>query len=253
MEIKKGKFIVIDGNDGTGKTTQTLLLIKQLKDRGHEVEMADFPQYNTKSAGLVEEYLSGKYGAADEVSPYIASVFYAVDRYDASFKIREWLNQGKIVVSNRWVTANMGNQGCKIDNPLERKAYIDWLNNLEYGLFKIPKPDLNIILHLPAEVSQTLSQKRTREDWKGKNTDIHQNNLVHLQKAEKTYLEIAQNEAVYLIDCFKDGQILSPILVNNLILEKVKYLLNLQDPTKNNFSELDIKIKDIFLKAGLSK
>ena len=92
MEKYSGKFIVIDGTDGSGKTTQLNILKEKLETEGYLVEVADFPQYNTKSAGLIEEYLSGKYGQADEVDPYKASIFYAVDRFDASSKIKNWLN-----------------------------------------------------------------------------------------------------------------------------------------------------------------
>jgi dTMP kinase len=111
---KKGVFIVIDGTDGAGKKTQTDILCEKLKAYGFAVEIADFPQYGHKSAGLVEEYLNGRYGTAEAVGPYAASIFYACDRYDASFKIRKWLAEGKVVVSNRYVAANMGHQGGKI-------------------------------------------------------------------------------------------------------------------------------------------
>ena len=97
MSNYSGKLIVIDGTDGSGKTTQLNLLKNKLESEGYEVMVADFPQYNQKSAGLVENYLSGKYGQADEVTPYQASVFYAADRFDASFEIRNWLKNGKIV------------------------------------------------------------------------------------------------------------------------------------------------------------
>ena len=97
-----GKFIVIDGIDGSGKATQTNIIINRFKQLKYQVETADFPQYGTKSAGLVEEYLNGKYGGPKEVGPYAASIFYAVDRYDASFKIKKWLKQGKIVISNHF-------------------------------------------------------------------------------------------------------------------------------------------------------
>ncbi len=100
--VRPGRFIVIDGTDGSGKATQTGLLVDELKLAGYDVAMTDFPQYGTKSAGLIEEYLNGKYG---QVGPQAASVFYAIDRFDASFKIREWLEQGKIVISNRYVIA----------------------------------------------------------------------------------------------------------------------------------------------------
>ena len=205
-----GKFIVIDGTDGSGKTTQAEILIQKLKDAGHRVELADFPQYNTKSAGLVENYLEGKYGGVDEVDPKIASIFYASDRYDASFKIRQWLDEGKIVISNRYTSANMGHQGAKLSDKAKRKDLFDWLYNLEYKTFNIPQPDLNMILHVPAEISQKLSQEREREDWKNKTNDIHQGNLNHLKQAEQTYIEMTEiYDNFKLVECVENNEILS--------------------------------------------
>jgi dTMP kinase len=213
-----GKFIVIDGTDGSGKTTQFNLLIDKLKAEGFDVEIADFPQYNTKSAGLVEEYLSGKYGTADEVTPYQSSIFYAVDRFDASFKIREWLKAGKIVVANRYVSASLGHQGGKIENPLERKVFFNWLYELEYKLFNIPKPDLSLILHVEAEIAQELAKNRHREDWKGKTRDIHEENINHLKKAEEVYLEIAKTFPDFkLIKCTREGVIMNREEIHQLV------------------------------------
>ena len=224
METLKGKFIVIDGTDGSGKTTQFNLLIEKLKNNDKQIEVADFPQYNTKSAGLVEEYLSGKYGTAEEVGPKIASIFYAADRYAASFKIRQWLSEGKIVISNRYVSANMGHQGSKITNTEERKEYFDWLYDLEYNLFKIPKPDLNIILHVAPEISQQLAKDRAREDWIGKTKDIHEENLNHLKLAEQTYLEIAKYPGFTLIECTKNNQILTREEIHNFVWQETEKL-----------------------------
>lgn len=213
-----GKFIVIDGTDGSGKTTQFNLLVEKLKAEGFAVELADFPQYNTKSAGLVEEYLSGKYGNADEVTPYQSSIFYAVDRFDASFKIRQWLKDGKIVIANRYVSASLGHQGGKIDNPLERKVFFNWLYELEYKLFNIPKPDLSLILHVEADIAQKLAANRHREDWVGKTRDIHEENLNHLQKAEQVYLEIAQMFPDFkLIKCTREGEIMTREEIHELV------------------------------------
>ncbi|MBN2884786.1 dUTP diphosphatase [Patescibacteria group bacterium] len=210
MSNYSGKFIVIDGTDGSGKTTQLQLLASKLLAERYDVEIADFPQYNTKSAGMVEEYLSGKYGGADDVNPYAASLFYAVDRFDASFQIREWLKQGKIVISNRYISSNFAHQGGKIDNALERKLFFNWLSEIEYKIFNIPKPDLYLILHVEAEVSQKMAQDRQREDWKGKTKDIHEDNLQHLKKAEKAYLDIAQNLPDFrLIKCTRNNEIMS--------------------------------------------
>ncbi|MBI3626839.1 deoxynucleoside kinase [Candidatus Uhrbacteria bacterium] len=219
-----GKFIIIDGTDGAGKGTQTELLTKKLKELGHQVEKADFPQYGQKSAGLVEEYLNGKYGPQSEVGPYRASIFFAVDRYDASFKIRKWLEEGKVVISNRYVTANMGHQGGAIPDDQERRKYFDWLYKLEFETFGIPRPDLNIILHVPAETAQILVDKKGHRDYVGgQKRDIHEADLGHLQRAEKTYLQIAQSfPGFVLVECAPGGQLLSIEEVHKLIWEKVE-------------------------------
>lgn len=217
-----GKFIVIDGIDGSGKETQTKLITNRFKQLGYKIETIDFPQYNKKSAGLVEEYLSGKYGGLNEVNPYIASTFYAVDRYDASFKIKKWLKQGKIVISDRYVAANMAHQGSKIADENEQKKYLKWLYNLEYKIFKIPRPDLNIILHINAILAQKLSQQRKKQDWHNKTEDIHQNNLEHLKSSEKIYLKIAGAFPDFtLIECIKNKKIMPREKINDLIWEKI--------------------------------
>jgi len=222
MANGKGKFIVIDGTDGSGKTTQIELLAANLRYAGFEVELADFPQYNTKSAGLVENYLEGRYGTPDQVGPYRASIFYAADRYDASFQIKDWLKEGKIVIANRYVTANMGHQGGKISNPLERKHFFNWLYQLEYEIFNIPKPDLNIILHVPAQISQNLARLRIRVDWENKTNDIHQEDLGHLEKAEKVYLEIAKSfPDITLVECARDGRLLDREQISGLVWEEI--------------------------------
>jgi len=222
-EIQKGRFIVIDGTDGSGKATQTNLLLEELKMAGFDVEMTDFPQYGTKSAGLIEEYLNGKYG---QVGPEAASIFYAIDRFDASFKVRQWLNEGKIVISNRYVTANAGHQGGKIADDIDRLKYFKWLDNLEYNIFNIPKPDLNIILHMPAEMAQGLVDKKTsdqREYANGKKRHLHEADIDHLKNAEKVYLQIAKLfPNTKLVECVKAGELMPPEDIHNKVWELVR-------------------------------
>jgi len=226
MNKYSGKLIVIDGTDGSGKATQLNLLKIKLESEGYSVMVADFPQYNQKSAGLVEEYLSGKYGQANDVTPYQASIFYAVDRFDASAKIRGWLESGKIVLANRYTSANMGHQGGKIENPLERKAFFNWLYDLEYKLFDIPKPDLSIILHVEAEISQKMAQSRARTDWSGSKADIHEKSLDHLKNAERVYLEIAESYPEFqLINCTKNGAILTREEISLLVWMMIKRII----------------------------
>lgn len=218
-----GKLIVIDGTDGSGKATQTNLLVETLKNSGYPVETIDFPQYGTKSAGLIEEYLNGKYGG---VNAYAASIFYSIDRFDASFKIKQWLEDGKIVIANRYVTANAGHQGGKLTDDIERIKYFKWLDNLEYNIFSVPKPDLNVILHVPAETAQKLvdnKDPKSREYANGKKRDLHEADLNHLKNAEKAYLEIAKLfPNTKLIECVEKGDLLKPSEIHNKVWELVR-------------------------------
>lgn len=223
---KRGKLIVLDGTDGSGKATQLKLLIDTLKKESYNAEMVDFPQYGTKSAGPLEEYLNDKYG---QVNPYAASIFYAIDRFDVAFQIRQWLEQGKIVIANRYVTANAGHQGGKIDDNVDRLKYFKWLDNLEYNIFNIPKPDLNIILHVPAAVAQKLVDKKkpeTRQYAGGKKRDLHEADLKHLQNAERVYIEIAKLfPNTKLVECMDGKQLLAPRQIHNKVWELVRRIV----------------------------
>lgn len=213
-----GKFIVIDGTDGSGKATQTGLLINSLKEAGYNVAMMDFPQYDTKSAGPLEKYLTGKYG---EVNPQAASIMYAVDRFDASFKIRKLLDEGVIIIANRYVTSNAGHQGGKIPNKAERIKFFRWLDQLEYGIFNIPKPNLTIILHLPAEVTQRLVMERSVRD--NRPLDIHETDTAHIQAAERVYLEIAKLfPNTKLVECMNGNKLMTPQHVHGKVWELVR-------------------------------
>lgn len=240
MENIQGKLIVIDGIDGSGKGTQTQILIDRLLQDGYKVKMADFPQYGSKSAGLVEEYLNGKYGPGEEVGPYRASIFYAADRYDASFKLKDWLKEGYIVISNRYASANMGHQGGKITDSIKRKKFLDWVYGLEYRLFQIPKPDLNLILHVEAEIGQKLVEnKAIRSYLNGEKRDIHEADINHLRAAEQTYLEIAKSFPDFtLIECTENGKMRKREEIHNLIWEKVIALIDpkrTEPSSKENF------------------
>ena len=225
---QKGKLIVIDGIDGAGKTTQIGRLVNQLIKQGHDVVTADFPQYGTKSAGMVEEYLNGKYGASEDVNPYVASFFYALDRYDASFKIRNWINQGKIVITDRYVSANMGHQGGKFDTLQKRQEYFRWLDYYEYTVFGIPRPDMTLILHIPHEHGQGLMKDREDKQYieSEDQLDTHEADLDHLKRAEQTYLEMAQEfDDFELIECMQDGRLLSIEEISELVWQSASKIL----------------------------
>jgi dTMP kinase len=221
MDQKQGKFLVIDGTDGSGKATQTKLLIERMRREGFQVETIAFPRYGQKSAGPVEDYLAGKYGTAEDVGPKRASIFFAIDRYAASFQIQQWLNEGKVVVADRYVAANMGHQGGKIADQSEREEYFRWNDELEYENFGIPRPDMNLILHVPCKVSQSLLEKRDGDDQ-----DIHQADINHLIQAEKTYLQMAEMfDEMRLIGCCREDGLLSREEIHELVWKEVEQLL----------------------------
>lgn len=223
--VRQGKFVVIDGTDGTGKATQADLLVQRLRDNSFDVLKIEFPQYGEPSAGLIESYLAGKYGSAVSVGPYRASVFYSCDRYDASFQIRQALAENKIVVADRYVTANMGHQGGKIEDEEERKKFFAWLEGLEYGIFEIPRPDLNIILHADTEITRQLMEQRAAET--GTSMDIHEVDMNHLRQAEKVYLEIAAMMTnTELIECAENSQLMSRERISDMIWNSVMKTIN---------------------------
>ncbi|MBT6254457.1 thymidylate kinase [Candidatus Uhrbacteria bacterium] len=204
--ITTGAFFVIDGTDGAGKATQTRKLVERFVSEGRAVETISFPQYGAKSAGMVEEYLGGKYGEnAKDVNAKAASIFYAVDRFDASFKIKQWVAEGKIVISDRFVGSNMGHQGGKITDQDERSAYLAWNDDMEHNILRIPRPTLNVILSVPVEVAMKLAKQGEKEKTKVKG-DIHEKDPDHLQASIETFKEVATNFPGYhLIDCSQEG------------------------------------------------
>jgi len=207
-----GKFIVIEGTDGSGKGEQTIRLVKRIKDSGKEVSPFDFPRYNEPSSWFISEYLNGRFGTLEEVSPKTASIFYALDRYAAAPAIRAALDKNNIVISNRYVASNLGHQGSKYNSSDERKKYFEWNYDLEYNINGIPKPDLNIILHVPAEIAQALVDKKLERQYLGgKKRDLHEADISHLKRTEETYKQLAElfPDDFTVVECVENGRLLS--------------------------------------------
>ncbi|OGZ22218.1 MAG: hypothetical protein A2W55_00700 [Candidatus Nealsonbacteria bacterium RIFCSPHIGHO2_02_38_10] len=231
--MKKGKFFVFEGIDGSGKSTQTNLLAQRLIKEGYKMEKIDFPQHGEKSSGLVDEYLNGKYGSSEEVGPYRASVFFACDRYAASFKIRKWLEEGKIVICDRYTTSNIGHQGGKIKNKEERRKYFKWLFDFEYNLFGIPRQDFTFLLKTSPEFSLKLSNKITDHEKMARRkaylkdsetTDIHEKDRKHLSNALESFLQTANEfpENFEIIECVEKEKLSPPEIIHQKIWEIIK-------------------------------
>jgi dTMP kinase len=222
----KGKFIVIEGTDGSGKGTQFKLLADRLQKMGLGFGTADFPQYGKPSSFFVEKYLRGEYGTAEEVGPHRGSLFYALDRFDESFNLKKIIDSGQHLISNRYVTSNIGHQTGKIESREEQDEFLEWIDHLEYEMLGSPRPDMVIFLSVDPEVGQQLvAQKKAREYTKGKSHDIHEADINHLRKAFETYNYVVEKLGWVKIDCMKDGEIMTPEEIHELVFEKVQELL----------------------------
>jgi dTMP kinase len=206
--MKKGIFIVIEGSDGSGKGTHFNLLTEWLEEQGREIATYDFPQYDQPSSYFVREYLNGKYGGADELGAYKPSFFYALDRFDVSAALRKDLAEGKLVICNRFTGSSMAHQGQKLKGK-ERTAYFDWLFALEFDTLSIPKPDLNIVLIMPADIAQKLVDQKGERNYINKKRDIHEADINHLRGAVAAYQELCQRfpDTFTSINCTENNQL----------------------------------------------
>ncbi|PIS07717.1 dTMP kinase [Candidatus Berkelbacteria bacterium CG10_big_fil_rev_8_21_14_0_10_43_13] len=204
-----GHFIVIDGSDGAGKKTQSDLLITRLKKDGHKIAAYDFPVYDSFFGKMIGRYLNGEFGQADEVDPYLVSVLYAGDRWQASQEIKNDLDAGKVVIANRYIQSNMAYQTAKFKTKAEKDKYLKWLSELEFQIYQIPKPDLVIYLYVPFRISQALVDKKAKRSYTNLVRDIHEKDADFLSRVEKSYLMLAEKYPEWRkIDCVENGQIM---------------------------------------------
>lgn len=227
MKPAKGLFLTIEGTDGSGKGTQFKLLAERLTAAGYDVATFDFPQYESPSAYFVKKYLNGEYGTADEVGPYTASLFYALDRYEAAPKIREAMMAGKIILVNRFTGSNMAHQGTKFKHAEERRGYFIWIDNLEFEMLGIPRPDVNFVLRVPADIAQGLVDHKDERSYTDKKRDIHEADINHLKRSVEVYDNMCDlfPKDFRRIDCVRHDKLMSIEQISNLLWEQVEPLL----------------------------
>jgi dTMP kinase len=200
-----GKLIVIEGLDGSGKSTQLDLLYENLKKKGIDCKSVSFPDYDNPSSTLVKMYLAGNFGKKPgDVNAFAASVFYTVDRY-ASYKANwgEYYNNGGTIVSGRYTTSNAVHQASKLPES-EWEDFLSWLYDFEYNKIGIPAPDKVIFLDMPVEVSQKLLTGRYHGD-EGKK-DIHEKDKDYLARCRESAVFTARHSGWTIIPCAKDGE-----------------------------------------------
>lgn len=220
-----GKLIIIEGGDGSGKATQTALLVKRLAAEGQAVRAVSFPDYDSDSSALVKMYLRGDFGSdADAVNPYAASAFYAVDRF-ASYQLhwKSFLQDGGIVVADRYTTSNMLYQMIKINDPAARQVYLNWLWDFEFGKMGLPVPDMVILLDVPLAVTERLMAGRKGKTG-GHTGDIHEANEGFLQKCHHAYDALAAQYGWQRIACADGLEMRSAEAIHNDVYQAVRTL-----------------------------
>jgi dTMP kinase len=204
MTKNRGRIIVIEGTDCSGKETQSNRLMETMKKSGRRVQRLSFPMYDTPTGRIVGGPYLGKpqisagwfAEGAPNVNSKVASLYYAADRLYNLPKIEKLLSDGVDVILDRYVWSNFAHQGGKIADPAQRSEMYEFLEKLEFELLGLPRPDLTIFLHMPYEVALKLRQARTAEA-----ADQHESNPAHLRQAEKTYLELAKKYHFQTIKC----------------------------------------------------
>ncbi|MBE6924824.1 MAG: thymidylate kinase [Ruminococcaceae bacterium] len=219
-----GKLIVIEGTDGSGKSTQFSLLTQRLESEERAFRRLVFPRYSEPSSALIRMYLGGEFGTDPKaVNSYAASAFYAVDRY-ASYK-QDWEKyyaEGGVLVSDRYTTSNAVHQASK-EPPENREAFLKWLYDFEYNLLGLPKPDLTIYLDVTTDCTEKLMRHREQET--NTKADIHEQDMNYLATCRQAGREAAAYSGWTVIQCVRDGAMRSVEDIHQEIYAKIIKLL----------------------------
>ncbi len=208
-------FIVLEGVDGSGKSTQIANLRRMFAERNIPTEYLHFPRFDAPFFGeLIARFLRGELGGVDAVDPYLVAMLYAGDRRDAASKIRRWLDTGRVVIVDRYVYSNIGYQCAKIADEKERERLRDWIMTLEYDYFAIPQPDVSIFLDVPfAFTCSKLGETRTGDDREYLRgcSDIHESSLDLQRAVRSVYRDAARRDAdMHVVDCSLAGDRMAP-------------------------------------------
>ncbi len=212
-------LIVLEGSDGSGKATQTTRLYERLQNLGVDVIRVSFPNYESESSALIKMYLRGDFGAtAEEVNPYAAATFYAVDRFASFQSWKDFYAGNGVILADRYVGSNMAHQSAKIRRKADREKFLNWLDNFEYKRLQLPRPDLTIFLDMPPKIAAMLRRERGRED-------IHESDAAYMIKSYNAYKEIAEKFQWKIVNCSAGNFAKSAIDIHEEIFGLVEAML----------------------------
>ena len=221
-------FIVLEGLDGAGKSTQIKKLRDMFAEQGIPSEYIHFPRFDAPYFGdMIARFLRGEFGSVEQVDPYIVAMLYAEDRRDAATLINGWMDEGKVVIADRYVYSNIGYQCAKVESEAEREKLKEWIFSLEYDYFKIPRPDVSLFLDVPfAFTERKLTEVREGEDRSYLNgaKDIHEQSMDLQRKVRQVYVDAARvDKDMHLVDCStSEGNMASPEVIFERVMQRVK-------------------------------
>ncbi|MCR4324270.1 MAG: hypothetical protein NUV69_01135 [Candidatus Curtissbacteria bacterium] len=217
MTKARGKLIVFEGSDGSGKTTQAKLLLNLLKKKKISTVYISFPRYEKSMWGkMVRRYLDGDFG--NDPDPYLISTLYAGDRMTAAPQLRKWLSEGKVVVANRYAPSSLCHMAAKFKKGPAREKYMKWQQHLEYKENGIPNEDMVVYLRVPANVSQKLMKVRK--------LDLHEKDKKYMEESFAIYEMVSKKKKNWVrVECSNDGKILPPGKIHKEVVEAVSSLI----------------------------
>ena len=196
----RGKLIVLEGIDGSGKHTQLEMLARAMRDRGFAYATIDFPRYDGFFGQLIAEYLNGRFGTLNAVDAHFSALLFAGDRLENRKQLEFLLEEGKLVLADRYIASNLAHQGARV-SPTRQKSFRKWLEQLEYDIYGLPREDLVIHLHLPAARAQQLIHQKGARRYTHRRKDLQEASLKHLKRAAQIFERLARQAHWATINC----------------------------------------------------
>lgn len=201
----RGKLIVLEGIDGSGKHTQLELLARAMRERGVAHTTIDFPRYDGFFGKMVAQYLNGEFGTLAEVDAHFSALLFAGDRLENKRQLESLLNEGKLVLADRYIASNLAHQGARVAPP-KVNEFSRWLERLEYEVYGLPREDLVIYLRLPAARAQKMVSKKNARSYTRRRRDLQEANLAHLKAAAGIFDRLARQKNWATVDCTEMGE-----------------------------------------------
>lgn len=214
-----GKFIAFEGIDGSGKRTQLEMLSRELTRRGVKHVCESFPRYDGFFGQMVARYLNGEFGGLEQVDPHFSALLYASDRLEHKSELERQLASGKTVLTDRYIASNLAHQTARMPTK-EQGKFLRWLEELEYGLYGLPKENLVLYLRVPADTAQKLVGKKGARRYTRLRRDIQEANLAHLKAAARVYERLSRQRNWKVVDCVRKDKhgLLSPDEIHHKVL-----------------------------------